>query len=91
MSSLTPREENRDLHSAKSSVRLILSVKNRRYCMVCLDDRFIMKQIKTVEISSFEQIAPLYFDHITTALENKVHMYINYYVHVYTLWLYMYG
>ena len=36
------------------------------------DDRFIMKQIKTVEISSFEQIAPIYFDHITSALENKV-------------------
>ena len=31
-----------------------------------------MKQIKAVEISSFEQIAPLYFDHITSALESKV-------------------
>ena len=33
-----------------------------------------MKQIKAVEISSFEQIAPLYFEHITTALESKVNM-----------------
>ena len=37
-----------------------------------LDDRFIMKQIKSVEISSFEQIAPQYFEHVTSALENKV-------------------
>ena len=36
------------------------------------DDRFIMKGIENVEISSFEQIAPLYFEHITSALDNKV-------------------
>ena len=36
------------------------------------DDRFIMKQIKSVEISSFEQIAPLYFEHVISALESKV-------------------
>ena len=36
------------------------------------DDRFIMKQIKSVEISSFEQFAPHYFTHVTSALEAKV-------------------
>lgn len=36
------------------------------------DDRFILKQIKSVEISSFEQIAPLYFEHVTKALEDGV-------------------
>ena len=45
-------------------------------CIIYTDDRFIMKQIKTVEISSFEQIAPLYFEHITAALENKVLLHI---------------
>ena len=43
------------------------------FCQLCAtDDQFIMKQIKAVEISSFEQIAPHYFEHITTALESKV-------------------
>ena len=31
-----------------------------------------MKQIKNVEISSFEQIAPQYFEHVISALETKV-------------------
>ena len=41
-------------------------------CTFSSDDRFIMKQIKSVEISSFEQIAPLYFEHVISALESKV-------------------
>ena len=37
-----------------------------------LDDRFILKQIKSVEISFFEQFAPHYFEHVNRALEEKV-------------------
>ena len=40
------------------------------------DDRFILKQIKSVEISSFEQFAPQYFEHVTTAMEEKVCIYM---------------
>lgn len=36
------------------------------------DDRFILKQIKSVEISSFEQFAPQYFQHVNSALEEGV-------------------
>ena len=36
------------------------------------DDRFILKQIKSVEISSFEQFAPQYFEHVNRALEEGV-------------------
>ena len=38
------------------------------------DDRFIMKHIKTIEISSFEQFAPHYLQHVNKALEEKVGM-----------------
>ena len=53
-----------------------------------------MKQIKTVEISSFEQIAPLYFDHITSALESKVYYkcvltYFFYYTSLYSYLLHL--
>ena len=44
------------------------------------DDRFIMKHIKPIEISSFEQFAPHYLEHVNKALEEKVH----------ELWTYMY-
>ena len=36
------------------------------------DDRFIMKHIKSIEISSFEQFAPHYLEHVNKALEEKV-------------------
>lgn len=84
VSSLMPREESRDPPSAKSSVRpnahlcvhIIVYIHVCYIALACVlvtDDRFIMKQIKNVEISSFEQTAPLYFEHITSALDNKVH------------------
>lgn len=31
-----------------------------------------MKHIKSIEISSFEQFAPHYFEHVNKALEEKV-------------------
>ena len=37
-----------------------------------IDDRFIMKHIKSIEISSFEQFAPRYLEHVNKALEEKV-------------------
>ena len=43
------------------------------YCH--LDDRFIMKHIKSIEISSFEQFAPHYLEHVNKALEEKVEKY----------------
>lgn len=74
-----PREENLDPPSVKSSVRptahyvyITPDTHHVWSSYVGTDDRFIMKQIKNVEISSFEQTAPLYFEHITSALENKV-------------------
>ncbi len=36
------------------------------------DDRFILKQIKSIEISAFEDFAPRYLDYITRAIEEKV-------------------
>ncbi len=36
------------------------------------DDRFILKQVKSIEISSFELFAPHYLKHVTKALEDKV-------------------
>ena len=41
-------------------------------CIVCADDRFILKQIKSIEISAFEDFAPRYLDYINKALEEKV-------------------
>ena len=38
----------------------------------CVDDRFILKQIKSIEISAFEDFAPRYLDYVTKALEKKV-------------------
>ena len=44
--------------------------------VICLylftDDRFIMKQVKSIEISSFEPFALHYLKHVTKALEEKV-------------------
>ena len=40
--------------------------------LCCVDDRFIMKHIKSIEISSFEQFAPHYLEHVNKALEEKV-------------------
>ena len=40
--------------------------------LCCVDDRFIMKHIKPIEISSFEQFAPHYLEHVNKALEEKV-------------------
>jgi len=39
---------------------------------VCVDDRFILKQIKTIELSAFEDFAPRYLDYINKALDEKV-------------------
>ena len=50
--------------SASLSVSLCLSL--------FADDRFILKQIKSIEISAFEDFAPRYLDYVTKALENKV-------------------
>ena len=41
-------------------------------CHNNIDDRFIMKHIKSIEISSFEQFAPRYLEHVNKALEEKV-------------------
>ena len=41
-------------------------------CHNIIDDRFIMKHIKSIEISSFEQFAPRYLEHVNKALEEKV-------------------
>ena len=55
------------------------SAKILRYCYnydgfpsTTTDDRFILKQIKSIEISSFEQFAPQYFEHVNRALEEGV-------------------
>ncbi|XP_064389208.1 1-phosphatidylinositol 3-phosphate 5-kinase-like [Halichondria panicea] len=40
------------------------------FCKVA-DDRFILKQVKSIEISSFELFAPHYLKHVTKALEDK--------------------
>jgi 1-phosphatidylinositol-3-phosphate 5-kinase len=67
-----PSGEDRFIRSLSRCVKFDAKGGKSRstFCKV-IDDRFIMKQIKAVEISSFEQIAPLYFDHITSALESK--------------------
>ena len=76
VSSLMQRAGNQGPLSVKSLVRCFSLLRDVTlaacYKLPHTDDRFIMKQIKAVEISSFEQIAPLYFDHITSALESKV-------------------
>ena len=36
------------------------------------DDRFILKQIKSIEISAFEDFAPRYLDYVNKALEETV-------------------
>ncbi len=47
------------------------------------DDRFILKQVKAIEISAFEDFAPRYLDYISKALEEKVRNYIHTYIHTY--------
>jgi hypothetical protein len=78
VSSMMPKGANHDRLSAK------LQVINKRLGFLfffklvaylhthCLDDRFIMKHIKSIEISSFEQFAPHYLEHVNKALEEKV-------------------
>ena len=36
------------------------------------DDRFILKQIKSIEISAFEDFAPRYLEYINKALDETV-------------------
>ena len=42
------------------------------FCFQSIDDRFILKQIKSIEISAFEDFAPRYLDYVNKALEERV-------------------
>ena len=44
-------------------------------CVCNPDGRMIMKQVKPVEVSSFEEIAPQYFEHVAKAVKEGVCMY----------------
>lgn len=37
-----------------------------------LDNRLLVKEVQPVEMSSFEEIAPKYFQYVTSAVNNKV-------------------
>ena len=68
------------LHTSSQTehcVHISLSVTISRHYVIIVyninaDDRFIMKHIKSIEISSFEQFAPHYLEHVNRALEEKV-------------------
>jgi hypothetical protein len=53
---------------------------NCAYVYTCIslvdfaDDRFILKQIKSIEISAFEDFAPRYLDYINKALDETVRL-----------------
>ena len=40
--------------------------------IITIEDRLIMKQVQLVEINSFIEIAPKYFQHVAEAIKNKV-------------------